>query len=279
MESSTMKLWCLVDNCVASGGDLWGEHGVSFLIEAGSSRVLFDTGTSGTVLAHNLERLKIDPATFDAVALSHAHPDHTGGLAALMGRTRRIPLVAHSDIFRPRFRKVSKGYREVGLPWKPERLEEWFDLRLSAAPVEVAPGVWTTGGIVERDAPEGRSPRHFVRTESGYAPDPYRDDLSLVLETSGGLVLLCGCCHAGLVNTLRHVQRTFDAPLHGVVGGTHLVDATPEQLQEVIDLLAGLAVPHLWLNHCTGQKALAALAQALGERVQPCPAGTRLEFA
>jgi len=273
-----MRLLCLVDNCVLPQGKLWGEHGVSFLIEAGDDRVLFDTGTSGTVLMHNLDRLEIDPRTLDTVALSHAHRDHTGGLAALMGWVRKIPLVAHPGIFQERLRKTASGYQQAGIQLTADRLTEWFDLCLSADPLEIAPGVWTTGEIVQRDAPEGRSPHHFVPASTGYAPDPYQDDLSLVLQTPQGLVLLCGCCHAGLVNTLRHVERTFDAPLHGVVGGAHLMEADQGRLAQVIDLLTELSVPRLWLNHCTGQRALVELAKAFGEGAQSCPAGTRLEF-
>ena len=135
-----MRLLCLVDNCVLPRGKLWGEHGVSFLIEAGDDRVLFDTGTSGTVLMHNLDRLEIAPRTLDAVALSHAHWDHTGGLAALMGWVRRIPLVAHPGIFQERLRKTSSGYQQAGIQLTSDRLGEWFDLRLSADPSEIVPG-------------------------------------------------------------------------------------------------------------------------------------------
>ncbi|MGQ9586735.1 MAG: MBL fold metallo-hydrolase [Anaerolineae bacterium] len=273
-----MKLWCLVDNCVRPQGDLWGEHGASYLIESGGMRALFDTGSSGTVLLHNLRALEIAPGTLTALVLSHAHLDHTGGVAALAAWQQGIALFAHPEIFRPRFRKGEDGYKQVGLQWPAARLREWFHPHLSAEPVEAIPNVWTTGEIRQREAPEGRSPRHYVQTPAGYIPDPYQDDLSLVLQTEKGLVLLCGCCHAGLVNTLRHVQSAFEGPLLGVVGGTHLMDADAEQLRQVVELLMAMSVPRLWLNHCTGHKALAELARAFGERVQPCPAGTVLEL-
>ena len=274
-----MNLTCLVDNTVAHRGEFWGEHGLSILIETPQARILWDTGASGTVLAHNLHLLRFDPAWLDAVALSHAHQDHTGGLPALVGRTRRIPLFAHADLFRPRFRRMETGYRHVGLPAGSEGLGEWFDLRLGTEPVEIAPGVWASGEIRERSAPEGRSPHHFVQGDGGYTPDPYRDDLALVLKAEEGWVVVCGCCHAGLVNTLRHVERTFGGPIWGIVGGAHLIEADDAHLEEAVRFLTDLSVPHLWLNHCTGQRALCRLVQALGDRVQPFPVGTRLELS
>ena len=99
-----MKLTCLVDDAVQPDTGFWGEHGLAYLIEADGQRVLFDTGQSGTVLLHNLKLLDIDPASFDAVAISHAHYDHTGGLPALMPYLRPgTPLFANADLFRQRF--------------------------------------------------------------------------------------------------------------------------------------------------------------------------------
>ncbi|MBC7225097.1 MAG: MBL fold metallo-hydrolase, partial [Anaerolineae bacterium] len=93
-----------------------------------------------------------------------------------------------------------------------------------------------------------------------------------------GLVVICGCCQAGLINTLRHVQRAFGRPIRAVVGGAHLVDAPPAHLEEVVAFLWELSPVGLWLNHCTGERALFRLMQAFGDEVHPCPAGSRVEF-
>lgn len=104
-----MKLTCLVDNAVQSGSGLWGEHGLSYLIEVAGRRILYDTGQSGTVLLHNLKLLGVDPASLDAVAISHAHYDHTSGLPALMPHlSSGIPLFAIPDS-RNRWRGSSAG--------------------------------------------------------------------------------------------------------------------------------------------------------------------------
>jgi 7,8-dihydropterin-6-yl-methyl-4-(beta-D-ribofuranosyl)aminobenzene 5'-phosphate synthase len=108
--------------------------------------------------------------------------------------------------------------------------------------------------------------------------DDYADDLSLVLRVGEGIVLLCGCCHAGLRNTLATVRAQYDAPLLAVVGGTHLVQADSAELGAIIAALQAEGAPALYLNHCTGERALYTLRQALGERVHSCPAGTVISF-
>jgi 7,8-dihydropterin-6-yl-methyl-4-(beta-D-ribofuranosyl)aminobenzene 5'-phosphate synthase len=272
-----MTVTCVVDNTVCDHSSFWGEHGLAFLIETESGCVLFDTGRSGTVLLHNLELLGIGPEAINALAISHAHHDHTGGLSALLDQVAGIPLYAHPDLFRERFSR-GKELKSVGLPLEKEALEQRLTFQLSAEPMEILPGVWTTGEITDRAEPEGRSAHHLVRGVEGWESDPYRDDMALVLETGRGWVVLCGCCHAGLLNTLAHVRRTFGVDITAVAGGTHLLQADKVHLRRVVEVLKELGLPRLYLNHCTGQRAYVILAQALGEEIAPCPAGTTFEI-
>jgi 7,8-dihydropterin-6-yl-methyl-4-(beta-D-ribofuranosyl)aminobenzene 5'-phosphate synthase len=274
-----VKVTCVVDN-TAGGDSFWGEHGLSFLIETEEgSRVLFDTGQSGTVLLHNLAELKIDPKEIQALALSHGHKDHTGGLEVLLEQSPGLPLYAHPTLFQGRFARRNERMESIGLPLAREALAARVDLRLSAEPTEIAPGVWTTGEIALRPEPEGHSDRHLVREGEGWVPDPYRDDLSLVVHTAGGLVLLCGCCHAGLLNTLLHVRRTFGGEIVAVAGGTHLESADESYLEHVATMLRQeYGSPRLYFNHCTGEKAHFVLTRAFDKGVRSCPAGTVLSF-
>jgi 7,8-dihydropterin-6-yl-methyl-4-(beta-D-ribofuranosyl)aminobenzene 5'-phosphate synthase len=272
-----MKVTCVVENAVGDHSKFWGEHGLAFLVETKSGCILFDTGQSGTVLLHNLELLGIEPGAINALAISHAHYDHTGGLPALLDQVAGIPLYAHPDLFRERFSRREK-LKSVGLPLKRETLAQRLAFQLSAEPTEILPGVWTTGEITDRAEPEGRSAHHLVRGLEGWEPDPYRDDMALVLETGKGLVVLCGCCHAGLLNTLAYVRCTFGVDITAVAGGAHLLQADEAHLRRVIEVLRELGLPRLYLNHCTGQRAYVVLAQALGEVVAPCPVGTSLNF-
>jgi 7,8-dihydropterin-6-yl-methyl-4-(beta-D-ribofuranosyl)aminobenzene 5'-phosphate synthase len=276
-----MKITCLVDNCASASSQLWGEHGLAFLVETDAGRLLFDTGQSGTVLLHNVDVLGLPVESFDALALSHAHYDHSGGLPQVLDRVRSgIPMYANPDLFRERFRAVEgDAPKSIGLPLSRRAVAERVELRLSAEPQEVLPGVWTTGVIDERPEPEGRGRAHRVREDEDWIPDPYRDDMALVVEWGDGtLLLVCGCCHAGLLNTLAHARRVFGRPVSGVVGGAHLMGAGDGTLRRVRRVLADLpALRALYLGHCTGRRALNDLATALGtERVRPCPAGRTL---
>lgn len=274
-----MKLTSLVDNAVLPHTPFWGEHGFSVLVDTAEGPVLFDTGASGTVLLHNLEAADVDPQSIRALALSHGHRDHTGGLAALLERCPGLPIYAHPDVLRERFRRQGAEMRSIGIPVPPESFRRRADLRLSPQPQEILPGVWTSGEVTERTEPEGRSPYHFVQGEAGWEPDPYRDDMSLVLEVGRGLALLCGCCHAGLLNTLAHVERLFGRPVVAIFGGTHLISADADHLERVRQRLLALSPRRVSLSHCTGETALYFLWQALGpEVVRPFPAGAQVDL-
>jgi 7,8-dihydropterin-6-yl-methyl-4-(beta-D-ribofuranosyl)aminobenzene 5'-phosphate synthase len=126
----------------------------------------------------------------------------------------------------------------------------------------------------------GDSPHLLVRESKGWIPAPYQDDMALVIEVAAGLVLLCGCCHTGLFNTLAHVRRAFERPIAAVADGTHLVNANANHLRQVSEVLLEMeSVPWVYLNHCSGEVAFHPLRLTLGpDIVRPCPAGTLLGF-
>ncbi len=278
-EQIIKKITCVTDNTVQHALPFWGEHGLSLLIETERGNVLFDTGQTEQVLSHNLNWLGDAPRRVSALALSHAHVDHTGGLNVALALKPDLALYANPDLFRPRYARRGSEYKSIGLTMTRDELARRADLRLSATPVEIVPGLWTTGEIAERSEPEGRSNRHVVRSASGWHPDAYRDDMSLIIETREGVVVVCGCCHAGLLNTLARVRQIFPRPIVAIIGGTHLVDADAEHLQRVVRMLREVyGAPRLFLNHCTGERAVIALANAFGDHVEPFPAGAVLEL-
>ncbi len=273
------KIICVVDNATKTDTGLRSEHGLAFWIETSQGRVLFDTGQTAATLSHNLDLLDLKTQDADGLALSHAHYDHTGGLEAILSENAGIKIYAHSDLFKPRYSLREGKYRQIGLKITREELSDRTELHLNDSPTEILPGLWTTGGISERPEPEGRSAHHFIRTNEEWQPDPYLDDMSLVLTMSEGLAVICGCCHAGLLNTLFHVESVFNTPIIAILGGTHLVTADEFYLDHVIEVLhdryKGL---HFYLNHCTGKRAYQALRRVFSARVNAFPAGAMVRF-
>lgn len=280
LRGFSLNITCVVDNAVRRSSRFWGEHGVAFLIETENERVLFDTGQSGTVLLHNLAILGLEPDDLDALVLSHAHYDHTGGLSLLTEQLNPgTPLYANPDLFRERYAERDGELENVGLTLTRGDLMSRVVLALDRGEQEIVPGVWTTGAIVDRPDMEGRSDRHWMRQAGEIVPDAYLDDMALVLTRDDGLVLLCGCCHAGLLNTLAHVERVFGRSIRVIAGGLHLSSASEDELAHICHVLAGMPVlERLYPNHCTGEAAFVALTCRLGASVvEPCPAGTVLE--
>lgn len=272
-----LRLTCVVENKAARPA-LRAEHGLAVLVEAAGGRVLWDTGGSADVFLHNWKALGLEGTPLSAAALSHAHLDHTGGLAALLKAYPGLPLYAHADIARPRF-SLRDGIYAQGLILQTEALAAAADLHLSAEAQEILPGVRTTGTVAPRPHPTGGAPHLRAMDDAGrLIADPYADDMSLILEGSDGAVLLCGCCHAGLRNTIGRLRALTSAPLRAVAGGTHLHEAPRPELDAIVDLLEAAGRPAIYLNHCSGDKTLAYLASVYEGQVAAFHGGDVLEL-
>lgn len=273
-----VSITILADNTVAARNVL-AEHGLSLWIEVGAHRVLFDTG-QGRVLPHNLKELGLAIADVDAVALSHGHYDHTGGLPFVLeslSPTARVHL--HPDALGPHFAQDSdRSTRDIGMPPATRAaLDAWAGTVVTTKDVvPVVPGVWFVGPIPRRSDVEDVGGPFFLDA-GGRAPDPIEDDSALVLETEPGLTVLLGCAHAGVVNTLDFVADRFDAPrIHAVVGGMHLLRASPERLEATAAALEARDVGLVAPLHCTGRAAAAWLHARLPGRCHLLGAGSRI---
>lgn len=267
----SVRLTTLTDNAVRTGKlGLLAEHGLSILVEAHGKRVLLDAGQTDTAV-RNARALGLDLGAVDAIVLSHGHQDHTGGLRAVLQEVsrqgREVPVYAHPDLWTARY-SLREGERPrfTGLPYREEGLAALgARFHYSAIPREVFPGIWTTGEVPRRNDFEKLDPALKVRLSDGWGQDQILDDQALVVTSARGLIVVLGCAHAGIVNTLAHARQfTGERCLYAVVGGTHLGLGLKEQLAPSVAALREMGIERLGVSHCTGPEAAAELARAFG---------------
>ncbi|NLW06664.1 MAG: MBL fold metallo-hydrolase [Clostridia bacterium] len=275
-----VEIISLVDNYVTASG-LLAEHGLSFLVRTADQTILFDAGT-GAVITHNLREMGINPREIKAVVLSHGHYDHSGGVKKICEVTGPVPVFAHPGIFGAKH-KIEPGQepKYIGIPRSQLELEQkGADFKLSQTPIEVSKGVLLTGEIPRRHGFENEANNFYLLNEEEYVADDLADDQSLVVTTAKGPVVVLGCTHSGLINTLDHILDITGADrIYAAIGGTHLKDASPERLAKTIKELPRFGLQHFVGCHCTGFVASSALAQALGDKFSYNYVGNVLKFA
>jgi 7,8-dihydropterin-6-yl-methyl-4-(beta-D-ribofuranosyl)aminobenzene 5'-phosphate synthase len=282
MAVAAATLTVLCENTAGRAG-LRGEWGLSVWIDTGQHRVLFDAGEA-TACAHNAREMGVDLSAADAVVLSHGHYDHTGGLAEVLPLLPRVPIYLHPGTLQSRYAKAGdisvnpSEVRDIGMPAAARAHLENADLRYVEAPTEVVPGIWTTGAIPRLDPTEG--PGGVGALDPGLTqPDPVVDDMAVWLETEAGILIVLGCAHAGVINTVRLVETMKRGlPITGLIGGTHLRAVSPERMEATIECLRTLPLSMLAACHCTGPKEAFQLQTAFPEQFVPMNAGSILRF-
>jgi 7,8-dihydropterin-6-yl-methyl-4-(beta-D-ribofuranosyl)aminobenzene 5'-phosphate synthase len=255
-----------------------GEWGLSILLETGNCKVLLDTGMSISAV-HNADLMGIDLSTIDKIVLSHAHGDHTGGLREVLRRVRKgVEVIAHPDIWIPKYVHYGEISRYAGIPYVKEDLVALgATFNLSKAPVRISDDITTTGEIEMTNDYETIDDRLYLKKDTRMIPDPLADDLALIIRTSEGLALITGCAHRGIINTVRHVQKlTKGEYIHTIIGGMHLMVASPERIEKTARELKELGLQRLGVSHCTGFNASSVLARELGDVFFLNNAGTQL---
>lgn len=247
-----------------------GEWGFAALVEADGHKLLVDTGARpGTVLS-NVQDLKIDLSDVKEVVLTHNHDDHTGGLITLrrefMKKNPDALSVAH----------VGKGifYSRPGADGRDRNGLLRFRKDYEAGggrfvehdtPAELFPGVWITGPVPRKYPERNWSGTGKMVTPAGLVEDNLPEDSSIVVNTTKGLVVISGCGHAGIINTLTFAETEFPkTPVYAILGGFHLFAAKDEQINWTADKLKDFGVQYLVGAHCTGIETVYQLRQRMG---------------
>ena len=282
-----LKLTIVVENSASLENDsLSAQHGLSILLDLnlglGSEgmKVLWDTGASPEVMLHNADALHINLDEIDLICLSHGHYDHTGGLLAVLERMgQRVPIIAHPDILAPKL-KIHPYLKFIGAPFTQDQLEAAGAVMLYChSPMTLAPGVMTTGQVPRLEPFETVEGFWTIR-DGQYCEDPIPDDQSIAIVLAGkGLVVISGCAHSGIINTIRHAQKiTGEDRLYAVIGGFHLMGMGEKRIEDTAQALHNMNPTIVRPGHCTGQKALFRLQEILGERCQPLTVGDSIDL-
>lgn len=248
-----------------------GEHGFSAFIETEAGKYLFDTG-SGSSIIRNALLWRKDLTGIKKIFLSHGHRDHTGGLPEVLTVRGEVEVLAHPHIFVERIAVLREDEREekrfAGIPYRRGYLEvSGARFVLKKEFYEPEKGIFLTGEVPRNTSFEKPDPRLFAKMNGDWVTDQFLDDQSLVLDTPKGLVIIFGCAHSGMINTINHVmEKTGMDKIYAIFGGTHLQFLTPEQLEESIDAIKRLAIEYIGVSHCTGMRASMRLAQEFGDR-------------
>jgi len=273
----TCRIRILCDNSAGSLSGTLGEHGFAALVERDGASLLFDTG-GGHTLLHNAQRMNLELRKVPQVVLSHGHWDHAGGLWQLLQGCGPKRVLAHPGLFARRY-VLSEGVcRSVGVPYSEEFLAGvGANFSYSDAFREVGPGIFLTGEVPRVTAFEEGDAGLFCDL-SGCSRDLVPDDQSLVIVTKKGLLLLLGCCHAGVVNTVELArQKTGVEKLYGLIGGCHLAFSSQPQLEATVKALRRFGVQKICAGHCTGFEAAARLAREFPGAFRPAQVGYTLE--
>ncbi len=287
---------------------LLAEHGFSALIDLKQAgiRILWDAGITALAFLENARRLQIDLATIDKIALSHGHGDHTAAVSDVLkvigkpppGRKwpadatmaeieawvqkRRVPLIAHPAAFRERW-AIREDGTKYGPAHSPPRAE-WEALGaqivLSEGPYRLGPGCWTTGGVPRRSFERAGTRSRAYRQGGAFHRDHLEDDQALVINVEDkGLVIVAGCAHSGIVNTVRYAQEISGVePVWAILGGFHLAPADDQEIQRTIEAIQAVRPALVAPSHCTGFEAISQFARHMPKQFVLGVVGARYLF-
>jgi 7,8-dihydropterin-6-yl-methyl-4-(beta-D-ribofuranosyl)aminobenzene 5'-phosphate synthase len=225
------------------------------LIETDGVRILFDTAQR--TLIPNAEHLGISLSDIDYLILSHGHYDHTGGLRGIFDENPSLKIIAHRKIFAPHYSVKNGIVRDISIPESAKAVIERSDperVLFIDRTTELFPSVYLFA-CVPKKYPVETIDAHLFADSSLMTPDPVEEEIHLGLVTRKGLVIVTGCCHAGIMNTCDHIMRETGATrIHAIIGGLHLKEADESRITKTAEYLRRHA-ERVFPFHCTGDAA------------------------
>ncbi len=270
-----MKAVVLVDNI--SQGDISGEWGLSIYIEYQEKKILLDTGASD-LFVKNAAKLNKELQKVDYAVLSHAHYDHADGMRAFYQNNQRAAFYLQKGSEENCYMKKWIFHKYIGLP--KGILEEYQDRIIFAeGDYPLCQGVslipHKTAGLSEI----GRRNCMYVRSKSGWKPDDFFHEQSLVFETTEGLVIFNSCSHGGADNIINEIKETYPGQkIRALIGGFHICNRPEAEVRALGRRIKETGIEAIYTGHCTGKKAFAILKEELGTAAHQLHVGLEMEF-
>jgi len=291
---NNIKIKTVIDNTAAIPM-VMAEWGLSIYIDTGDRKILFDTGAGNSdVLIHNMQVLNINPLEIDTLVLSHGHQDHTGGLRSFFRKIhdlkpdKEIEVICHPAAVEPQY---VKNIGSFGCPYTVEELERYgARFRYITKPYSITDEIIVSGEVdmtndfedtgdaffreygskwAQGEVIEDNGVLNFKDLGKTYVQDnSVIDDMAIYIKTNMGLIVILGCAHRGVINTIHHsMDTTQTKDVFLVIGGTHTAGVSEYRMKSTVDEFKSIKVNHIGVSHCTGQIAGSKLSKELGKEI------------